>query len=368
MPRKGYRSLTLPEADYLKLEELARLYGTTVPRYLGILISEPESLTNPPSFGETFVPSKVSSNPDGPANQSFLAAFDSPDEKRLTKKLLRPADLTGCTVHLDRFLKFCEVDLRLERATALNHRRHIERILEECGPSPTTDAIRQFLAGLKADSTRNNYIKSLRVFYRDFLGDPSPVASFRLKSSEANPPRMPSKQELRRFYGALGTLQEKALFLLYATTGRRRKEILYLLPEDVIWESRCLMPNRNSSTKHTWFSFFNSEAEAALREYLELEFPVSRKRRPKYLFSVRSAIKDYIFTGAQEKTGLEISPRVLRFWFANEMGRLGVAERYINALQGRVPRSVLARHYTDYSMENLKQVYDRAGLKVLPIP
>jgi hypothetical protein len=31
----------------------------------------------------------------------------------------------------------------------------------------------------------------------------------------------------------------------------------------------------------------------------------------------------------------------------------------------RVPRSVLARHYTDFSPERLKRIYDGAGLRVL---
>jgi intergrase/recombinase len=71
------------------------------------------------------------------------------------------------------------------------------------------------------------------------------------------------------------------------------------------------------------------------------------------------------FKRARLKTGLEITPKVLRFWFANEMARLGVPDRFIDAFQGRIPRSVLAKHYTDYQPEKLKQIYDRAGLKVL---
>jgi intergrase/recombinase len=47
------------------------------------------------------------------------------------------------------------------------------------------------------------------------------------------------------------------------------------------------------------------------------------------------------------------------------MGRLGVPDRYVDAFCGRVPRSVLARHYTDFSPEKLKEIYDKADLKVL---
>jgi len=54
-----------------------------------------------------------------------------------------------------------------------------------------------------------------------------------------------------------------------------------------------------------------------------------------------------------------------REWFYCQMGELGVPDRYIDALCGRAPKSILARHYTDYSPERLKRIYDKAGLEVL---
>ena len=47
------------------------------------------------------------------------------------------------------------------------------------------------------------------------------------------------------------------------------------------------------------------------------------------------------------------------------MGRLGVADRHVDAFCGRVPKSVLARHYTDFGPDRLKEIYDGTGLKVL---
>jgi intergrase/recombinase len=47
------------------------------------------------------------------------------------------------------------------------------------------------------------------------------------------------------------------------------------------------------------------------------------------------------------------------------MGNLGVSDRYIDAFCGRTPKSVLARHYTDYNPQRLKRIYDDANLKVL---
>ena len=50
---------------------------------------------------------------------------------------------------------------------------------------------------------------------------------------------------------------------------------------------------------------------------------------------------------------------------ACEMGRLSVPNRYVDTFCGRVLRSILARHYTDFSPKKLKEIYDKAGLKVL---
>ncbi|MBT8172314.1 hypothetical protein KJN74_05540 [Candidatus Bathyarchaeota archaeon] len=47
------------------------------------------------------------------------------------------------------------------------------------------------------------------------------------------------------------------------------------------------------------------------------------------------------------------------------MGNLGVPDRYVDAFCGRTPKSVLARHYTDYNPERLKKIYEKANLKIL---
>jgi len=47
------------------------------------------------------------------------------------------------------------------------------------------------------------------------------------------------------------------------------------------------------------------------------------------------------------------------------MALLGVNDRYIDAIYGGTPKTVLARHYTDYSPEKLKRIYDKANLRIL---
>jgi integrase len=57
--------------------------------------------------------------------------------------------------------------------------------------------------------------------------------------------------------------------MLYATTGLRRDEILSLKLEDIDFERRMITPNKHrGETKKSWVSFYNEEAEIALKEYL----------------------------------------------------------------------------------------------------
>ncbi len=130
----------------------------------------------------------------------------------------------------------------------------------------------------------SNALKALKAFFRDFMKAGYLVESFRFPSIVYNPIIVPNKEELQIFYKNLETAEDRALFLLYATSGLRRSEVLSLLVCDV--------------------------ARARISE-------------------------------------------------------LEVQDRYIDSFCDRVPRSILARHYTDYSPQRLKRIYDKAGLTVL---
>jgi integrase len=119
-----------------------------------------------------------------------------------------------------------------------------------------------------------------------------------------------------------------------------------------------ITPNKNSRTKNSYITFFNAEAEVVLKKYLD-----TRNHKYSTLFPATRTLNK-IFTRIKKKTGINITPQVLREWFCCEMGRLGVPDRFVDAFCGRVSRSILARHYTDYSPDRLKRIYDQAGLRV----
>lgn len=139
---------------------------------------------------------------------------------------------------------------------------------------------------------------------------------------------------------------------MYATTGLRKREVLTLRIDDIDFRKRMVIPKKeHSQTKHTWIAFYNEETEKALKEYLD-----ERNDSNPKLFPMRNENFCRIWRKARLESGVHIMPQILRRWFATEMARLRVPDRYVDAFCGRVPKSVLARHYTDFSHETLKEI------------
>jgi integrase len=267
---------------------------------------------------------------------------------------------------LTRFREFLKVDLRRSDKTAYEHTYYIKKflnVLPKPVESTTADDVRQYLKNLKASSAQyKNILMALKVFFRDFFKAPEVVSSFKFPHQAFKPKQILSKEQLQQFYKCLETPKEKALFMLYATTGLRRDEILSLKPEDIDFSKRMITPdNHEGETKKSWVSFYNDEAESILKEYLKAK----KHSRSQRLFPMQRDEVVELWKVARDKTGLGITPQKLRQWFCSEMLRLGVSETHIDAFCGRTPKSVLARHYTDFSPEKLKEVYGKANLQVL---
>jgi integrase len=229
--------------------------------------------------------------------------------------------------------------------------------------SVTVEDVREYLKNLKISSAQyKNILMALKVFFRDFLKAPEVVASFKFPHQVFKPKQILNKEQIVQFYKNLETAKEKALFMLYATSGLRRDEVLSLRPEDIDFDNRMITPdNHEGETKKSWVSFYNVEAERALKEYLTTK----RHSRSQRLFPMQRDEVVELWKSAREKTGIDITPQKLRQWFCSEMLRLGVSETYVDAFCGRVPKSVLARHYTDFSPQKLEMIYEKATIKVL---
>jgi len=265
------------------------------------------------------------------------------------------------------FKSFLSIDLRLNHVTVQGHVFQVKRfrrwLIKNRVNDVSRDVLRSYLREYASSSvfTYSNVVKSLRRLFRDFLDLPDLVGTFRLPKKPFVPKSIPSRSDLQNFYEALDSKIGRALFLVYASSGLRKREVLSLRRSDVDFSKRMIIPNcHEGETKHSYLSFFNEETEKALTEYLW-----TRKNYNSRLFRIGSHPFLDLWEKAYVKSKVKVTPQVLREWFCSEMVAKGVSDCYVDAFCGRIPRSILARHYLDYSKEKLKAIYDRADLKVL---
>ncbi len=204
----------------------------------------------------------------------------------------------------ERFYDFQIVDLRRAKRTAYEKVWFIRKLLKAIKKNPneiTREDLRTFLKTLENYSAAyyKNALMALKVFFRDYQEKPELVESFKFPRQVYKPKHIVSREGLKIFYEAIETQKEKALFLLYATSGLRRQEILSLKTEDVDFEKRMITPNNHlGETKKSWCSFYNEEAEQALNEYLATK----KQSRSKRIFPMQRNEVIELWKTAKEKT------------------------------------------------------------------
>jgi integrase len=258
------------------------------------------------------------------------------------------------------FYEFQIVDLQRAEKTAKEKIYYVRRFFNEVKLNPVevrVEDIRHYLRDLNSSNyVYKNVLGALKVFFRDFLNRSEVVNSFKFPRPTFKPKIVPTKDELKRFFDSMDSKIGKGLFLLYASSGLRKSEVLELTKDSIDFRKRMIIPSGHSGiTKSSYVSFYNGETENALSK---LEFNGDK------LFKVSDRQYKKIWKNAKRRSGVHITAQRLREWFCCEMGNLGVSDRYIDAFCGRTPKSVLARHYTDYNPERLKKIYDKANLMV----
>ena len=244
------------------------------------------------------------------------------------------------------------------------HQRYVGRLLRQAEKPPAAIEESDIIAYLESEqpmseSKKKNILSAVRIFFREFIGIEI-ADSFEMPTMNPTPTKVPSKEDLQTFYDAVENPKYRVIFLMYATSGLRSAELLDLTTDDIDEDDRMLIPDSDSATKQTWVSFYNEEAKRAYEE-----FKSHRKPDDDRLFQAAKPTVNATFRRLSEKSGVKVTPQMLRRWFASEMSSLGVGSSYIDAFCGRTPTSVLEQHYLDYSPRKLKEIYDQAGLTVL---
>ena len=260
---------------------------------------------------------------------------------------------------LGSFYKFLRGQLSLRHKTAQTHIYLVGNFLRQVKGPINAEVVSDYLLGIEETGTRKNYLSAFKRFFRDYL-KLNIVDGFKSPTPNENPTPCPSDEDVRVVYENLEYDRDQLIYLMAGTSGLRRGEILNLLRKNIDFKLRAIIPHKNTKTKRTGITFYNGEVEPMLRKFLtETDDPEKR-----LFHNGEGAIRKQLIK-AWKKAGVKVTLQMLRVWFCNKMGELGVQDRYIDIFCGRAPKSVLAKHYTSREIQKLKQIYDRANLKVL---
>jgi len=266
---------------------------------------------------------------------------------------------------LEAFRLFAQAKLNLSKETVKHYVRRVKAFLRS--RNTVTDRDIQIYIQEKKEKCKPDYISNIisafKAYFRDFKGL-SFMDGYRHPSSPLTIKEEIEPETVKRFIHAIDDLGVQCVALFLATSGLRRGEVLGLKKSDVHRNLRCIVSDCHSGgTKHSGITFYNEETERYLLEYEEKQ--TQREERSDRLLPVRYERFFRAWKRAKEKSGVYLKPKDMRDFFSQEMGKAFVPDRYIDIFQGRAPKNVLAKHYNPHGIRMLKEIYDKAHLKVL---
>jgi integrase len=264
------------------------------------------------------------------------------------------------------FVVYLSMDERLSRRVVRDYKYTIRRFLNHSHRVINRETLRNYLRNYvpKKPSTYNNQLKGLRAFIMRYLGRPEIILGFRKAPvlDDFEEAILPSREQLKQGFSSLQGDKEKAIFMLYEGSGLRRSELLQLQKEDINTSLRSVKSKHNTRTKRARITFYTEETETFLNNYLN-----SRKDSKSKLFRMDMNTFYKMWVRISERTGMKVTPQVLRKWQSTTLGENGCPDRYVDVFQGRAPKTVLAKFYTGKELQRLKSIYDKfsEGLKIL---
>ncbi len=267
--------------------------------------------------------------------------------------------------NLEDFKLFARAKLNLGKETVKHYTCRVRAFLKN--REFVTDKDVQIYIQQKKEKCKPDYVSNIisafKAYFRDYKGLPF-MDGYKHPSSPLKIKKEIEPETVKRFIHAIDDLGVKCVALFLATSGLRRGEVLGLKKKDVDRSLRSIIPGCHSGeTKNSGITFYNKEAESCLMEYEENQ--TQKEKMGDRFIPVRYERFFYAWKRAREKSGVYLKPKDMRDFFSQEMGKAFVPDRYIDIFQGRAPRNILAKHYNPHGIKMLKQIYDKANLKVL---
>jgi len=267
---------------------------------------------------------------------------------------------------LEDFRLFCLAKLNLSGETAKQYVRKVRAFLERVNGEICEKDVQKYILEAKekyVPDVVSNIISAFKAYFRDFKGL-TWMNGYRHPSGPLKVKGEIEREKVKRFIEAIDDIGVKCFALFLASSGLRKNEVWNLRKTDVNRSLRAIIPNCHSGkTKHSGISFYNEEAEKALLEFEKSMNPM--QKRSERLIPIGSDRFFYEWQKAKKKSGVNLKPKDLRDFFSQEMGKALIPDRFIDIFQGRAPKNVLAKHYTPQGIRMLREIYDKANLKIL---
>jgi len=267
-------------------------------------------------------------------------------------------DVDDIDASVNNYCSFAEYDLKLQLNTIAGHKRILLAFLQFSNGEITHETIKAWLSTDDKEIWKNSQLKALRRYCRDFLKLGKWIEHFKITdTTKVNLFSLPSKLQLMQFCEQLPDFT-RLIFLMLKDTGLRENEVLSLTLNHFDFENNCIDASEfhKGSTKHSYLSFFTPHTGTILRAYINDNLEYFKDSTALFFPISARTVQDH-FNKVANELEIILTPKTLRQNFSSKLTDAGIKDRYIDALQGRIKKSVLAKHYTEYSLEKLKEQY-----------
>ena len=279
--------------------------------------------------------------------------------KRIEKHLKivpdREIEIKDCQSSVEQYKIFAKTELKLDEKTIANHLSAISKFLAHSKGAITKNTVKTYLESNDVDSWKSNQLKALRRYIRDYLNLGNWIEEFKFSKTHVKIKEIPSDADLAKFCSFL-SYPVQMVFLVLLSSGLRIGEVLSLRVCDVDFNKNMINASEihKGNTKSSWISFLTEQTAEFLASY------TSDLDEDQKIFSMSSRSIQQEFKDTSNLLELFVNPHLLRTVFAEKCTHAGIKDKYINAFCGRVSQGILAKNYTDYSPNSLRNQYDLA--------
>jgi integrase/recombinase XerD len=204
---------------------------------------------------------------------------------------------------------------------------------------------------------QNQLVSALKLFFREIVNAPIDIEKLERPRREHKLPNVLSKDEIKAILQSPKNVKHKTMLSLIYACGLRRRELLWLKPNDVD-SSRGLLTIRNSKGRKDRMVPISDRTIGMLKEYYKLYRPkvwLFEGQEPGERYSEASLSKVLKVALEATKINKPATLHWLRHSYATHLLEAGTDLRYIQELLGH-KSSRTTEIYTHVSQNSLQKV------------